>query len=236
MGQAHPSKRSPRDQAAFVMRERWRMLMGASAAPPDAAGTALAELLAAYSAPDRHYHSLQHIAELLGHVERQAGAFADRASVELAIFYHDAVYEIARKDNEAASARLVETRLPGLGIAPARVARVAALVEATAHGTADPDPGDADMLRFLDLDLSILAAPRADYADYAAAIRAEYACVPEPLYRAGRRKVLQSFLGQPRIFRSPDLHMLWDARARENLRWEIGLLDAGAIPGGPAAP
>lgn len=210
---------------------RWRALLAEPAKSSASAGAACDELIAVYSAPGRHYHDLAHIAALLKLAEAQAAQFEDRRSVELAIYYHDAVYDITRKDNEAASARLAEARLSSLDVASTQIGRIATLIEATAHGAVEPDPGDADMLRFLDLDLSILAAPRDAYARYAADIRAEYATVPAPLYLAGRRKVLQSFLDQVRIFRSADLHTLWDAAARENLRWEIGQLDAGVIPG-----
>lgn len=209
------------------LEQRWRELIPAPARSSDAARAALDELLAAYSAPGRHYHSLAHIAALLRLTASQAAQFKDQTSVDLAIFYHDAIYDIARKDNEAQSARLAEARLPPLGVTPAQVARIAALIEATAHGVANPDPKDADLLRFLDLDLSILAASRNAYARYAAAIRAEYAVYPDPVYRLGRRRVLESFLARSRIYACDDLDAIWDAPARDNLRWEISILDSG---------
>lgn len=214
-------------EASEFLTQRWRVVMLDCAAPAEPAAAALSELLAAYGAPGRHYHSLAHIAALLRLLDQQSQHFADRTAVELAIFYHDAVYDVARKDNEAASARLAQTRLPALAVSPERTQRVARLIEATAHGAVVPDPNDADMLRFLDLDLSILGAPRDAYARYAAAIRAEYAIYADPVYRAGRASVLRAFLANPRLYCCPDLHATWDNPARDNLRWEIAALEAG---------
>lgn len=209
------------------LEQRWCELIPVATRSSDVARAALDELLAAYSASGRHYHGTAHIAQLLRLCDTQSAHFNDRTSVDLAIFYHDAIYDIARKDNEAQSACLAEARLPALGIASPQIARVATLIEATAHGVATPDPNDADLLRFLDLDLSILAAPRSAYAHYAAAIRAEYAIYPDAMYRAGRKRVLESFLARSRIYSCDDLRALWDASARDNLRWEIGVIDSG---------
>ncbi len=209
------------------LEQRWCALLQSSARPSDAARHALDELLAAYTDPSRHYHDLTHIAALLRLSDTQAALFKDRTSVDLAIFYHDAVYDTARKDNETESARLAVTRLPSLGITSRQVNRVVTLIEATAHGVSTPDPNDADLLRFLDLDLSILAAPRDAYVHYAVAIRAEYAIYPDTSYRAGRKRVLEAFLARPCIYTCDDLHALWDAPARENLRSEISIIESG---------
>ena len=91
---------------------------------------------------------------------------------------------------------------------------------------AGPAPADADLARFLDLDLSILAAEPAVYARYAEAIRAEYASIPDAIYRPGRAKVLQKFLDRPRLFHCGDLQARWDEAARQNLADEIARLTA----------
>ena len=208
-------------EASEFLTQRWRVVMLDCAAPAEPAAAALSELLAAYGAPGRHYHSLAHIAALLRLLDQQSQHFADRTAVELAIFYHDAVYDVARKDNEAASARLAQTRLPALAVSPERTQRVARLIEATAHGAVVPDPNDADMLRFLDLDLSILGADGPSYAAYARAVRQEYSIYPDDMYRAGRAKVLQGFLRRRSIYCSAPLRAAWENGARLNLESEL---------------
>jgi predicted metal-dependent HD superfamily phosphohydrolase len=73
----------------------------------------------------------------------------------------------------------------------------------------------------LDADLAILGASEIDYQAYAVSIRREYAWVPEPEYRKGRRQVLERFLTRPRIF-----HFLshLEEPARRNLVAEIARL------------
>ena len=176
--------------------------------------TLFEQLLRAWSEPQRHYHALQHLRECLaalaqwGHLAREPGLLA------LALWFHDAVYDPRAPDNEARSADWARAALPELGLPAEAVERVARLVLATRDHVAS----DADMGLLLDLDLAILAAPAARLAEYERQIRAEYAFVPEPDFRAGRQRILQGFLARERLFVTPALHEAWDAPARANLR------------------
>src|SRR5690348_12839285 len=100
-----------------------------------------AELVAAYTAPGRHYHDLRHIERLLGLADACAGEITDHDAVEAAIWFHDAIYDTRRHDNEERSAELAETRLAG-AVDDERVARIAAMIRATAGHTL-PDSTDA---------------------------------------------------------------------------------------------
>lgn len=81
--------------------------------------------------------------------------------------------------------------------------------------------GDTDTALFLDLDLSVLAAPADVYDRYAEQIAQEYAWVPDALYRQGRAQVLASFLQRDHIYFTPSLRLLWEAAARANLQREV---------------
>src|SRR5260370_20074579 len=83
-----------------------------------------AELVSAYTAPDRHYHDLRHIEALLGLADACAGAITDRDAVEAAIWFHDAIYDTRRSDNEERSAALAMARLAGTAH-EGRIARIA---------------------------------------------------------------------------------------------------------------
>jgi predicted metal-dependent HD superfamily phosphohydrolase len=215
------------DRSAVVERlgVRWRGLCDRLGLDHDTAASTFADLVGAYSEQGRHYHSLDHVATLLLLLDRHGEEVVDRSAVELAIFFHDAVYVPTRSDNEARSAVLARERLTALGLPSDLVARVADLVLATRHGSehAAP-PHDADVALLLDLDLSILAADRSAYAAYARAIRGEYATYPDEVYRPGRRRVLGQFLARSRIYETDRLHQLWDVAARANLAWEIAEL------------
>ena len=207
-----------------VFATRWGRLVGRMGIDAAAARPVLDELVRAYGDPARHYHTLGHITELLGLLDRNGRQIADPDAVEMAIFFHDAVYEPTRSDNEAASAALARDRLGGLGVAGTLIERVEQLVLATRHLEHTQGPSDPDLEQLVDLDLAILASPREVYADYARAIRAEYAVFADDRYRPGRRRVLRGFLARERIYLSPHLHDLWDAAARANLAWEIDAL------------
>lgn len=182
---------------------------------------ALAErLVAAYSAPGRFYHGLDHIAALLDLFDTCAGGIGERRAVVLAILFHDAVYDPMRSDNEAASAALADTELRDLGVEAALIERVAALVRATAHGSAAIDPDDRACALLIDLDLGILAAEPAVYDAYAAAVRLEYGHVPDDAWQVGRARVLDHFLGQAELYTTTELARQWTERARRNLSRE----------------
>lgn len=207
--------------ARELVRERWDEVARRHGCEPAAARKVLDELAAAYADPHRAYHTLEHIAVLLRLLEEHGDRAADHDALVLAILFHDAVYDPARADNEAASAELAAARLTGLGVPQATVAKAARFIRATQHG-ADPGGGEeSDLALILDLDLSVLAASPDAYRAYAQAIRREYAHYPEETYRQGRRRVLEAFLARERIYRTEHLHAVWEARARENLAREI---------------
>jgi predicted metal-dependent HD superfamily phosphohydrolase len=185
-----------------------------------------AELICAYTATGRHYHDLRHIETLLGLADACADLIADREAVEAAIWFHDAIYDTRRRDNEERSAALAVARLARTTDED-RIARIAAMIRATA-GHALPDSADAaasDCALFLDMDLAILGAPPAEFDAYEAAVRREYDWVSEPQWKLGRRTVLSQFLARPAIYATRHFRASHEAAARRNLARAIGRLD-----------
>jgi predicted metal-dependent HD superfamily phosphohydrolase len=189
--------------------------------------TALLENLGArYREPWRHYHDLHHVADCLAWVDVLGGPGNDRPVLELAVWFHDAVYDPRRRDNEARSAALAREQLGELGIPARTLDRVATLIACTAgHVAPDAAPdaaadADADADVLLDADLSILGAAPAAYDAYAAAIRREYAHVPAEAYRSGRLAVLERFLDRSWIYRTHDFRKSREAAARRNITRE----------------
>jgi len=175
-------------------------------------------LAAAHAGPHRHYHTLEHVGEVL----RVAGRLAagSPGTVALAAWFHDAVYDPTRHDNEERSAELAVTELTALGLDPVTVDAVARLVRATAHlGDGEP-PADADARALLDADLAILGAAPARYERYARDIRREYAHVSATDYARGRVAVLERFLARPWLYFDPRMVLEGDGPARANLAAE----------------
>ena len=189
----------------------------------------LVRLLAAYGAPERHYHSLQHLVNLFGQVD--AFPQQDAVVMGLAIWFHDAVYNALRSDNEAKSAEWALAFLQETTLEPVRQARVADFIRRSQDHTQPQPPHDTDLLLFLDADLSILGAPEAAYWDYARQVRREYRLVPDLLYRPGRRKVLARLLEAPVLFHTPALREALDGPARRNLQAELVAWEHGGLPG-----
>ena len=195
-----------------------------TSAPAGLAARVGEDLLARWSEPHRHYHTVGHLGVVLAVVDEQAARAEDPTAVRLAAWYHDAIYDPHRVDNEEASAVLAESALPELGLAPDRVAEVARLVRLTASH--DPIPGDRNGGLLTDADLCVLASPPDVYQAYTAAIRREYAHVPDPAFAAGRAAVLQNLLSLPRLFHTPTLRDRWEDAARANMTRELsGLRD-----------
>jgi predicted metal-dependent HD superfamily phosphohydrolase len=184
------------------------------------------ELLALYRQPDRHYHGLTHIEALLALLDDHRAEFADPEAVEAAVWFHDAIYDSRRSDNEARSAALAAEKLIPLASLE-RVARIVAMIEATAtHALTDlsDEAARRDAALFLDMDLSILGAPQAAFDSYEAAVRREYAWVDDETWRSGRAAVLTKFLARPAIFHTEVFRTRYEARARRNIARSIAAL------------
>jgi len=202
---------------------QWANLLGSFDMAPTDAYHVFDQLVAAYTEAHRHYHTLEHLGEMFRVVARLP--VVDPRAVQLAVWFHDVVYDPRAKDNEARSADRVVEWLGPLGVPPIVLTRVAELVRATAHLTADA-ASDPDTVTLLDADLAILAAAEHRYQRYATDIRQEYAWVPEDVYRTGRVAVLETFLARPRLFHTELMFAEGEAAARRNLTSEVARLRA----------
>ncbi len=193
----------------------WRAL---AVRDDDALHTAL---LASYAEPHRAYHSQQHLAECLALFDEHRDLAQHPAEVEIALWFHDAIYDVHRHDNEALSADWARQALQGAG-APVEVAeRVAALVLATRHSVA---PATPDEQLLVDIDLAILGASPERFAEYEMQIRREYAHVPADVFREKRGAILTAFLARPVLYGVPALRRRFDAPARRNLQQALAAL------------
>ncbi len=180
------------------------------------------EIESHYSGPERHYHNLWHIEELLKWMAAYENQILDKEILQLSIWYHDIIYVPGRKDNEAQSAAFARLRLPNFNLSTDRIEKCCQQILATqSHQLLSED---ADLAYLLDFDLAILAKPWDDYQVYAQQIRKEFQAFPDPIYQAGRKQALQSFLARPSIYHTPALCKRWEKLARQNIQAEINLL------------
>jgi len=193
---------------------RWRQTWTELGLPVPA-DAVLDDLLARYCEPQRHYHTLQHLQECFTGYDLLQADMRRPGEIALALWFHDAVYDPQRGDNEALSADLAAAALHAAGAQDDTIARVQALIMATQGHAAPPDDQDCAIL--LDIDLGILGAAPARFAEYERQIRAEYAHVPDDAYRIGRARVLDGFARRDRIYETARFHALYEQAARRNL-------------------
>jgi predicted metal-dependent HD superfamily phosphohydrolase len=187
----------------------------------------LLQLICSYYAEStRHYHSLQHLGECLDLFESVIDLTTHPAEVEIALWFHDAIYNTASHDNEAQSAQWARTELSKAGVLPekidsyacARGDRIQSLIMATCH-TALPITIDECLL--VDIDLAILGASAERFAEYEQQIRTEYSFVPESIFNQKRQEILQGFLDRTTIYSTQYFQDKLDLRARENIKRSI---------------
>ncbi len=203
-----------------ILNRRWSSLIDALGVSSAGADETFHELIEAYSGPGRYYHNLDHLASILTTIELLEDESRHRPLVQLAGWFHDAIYDTHAPDNEEKSALLAEGVCNSWGLPPDKTALVGRLIRATRTHQTD----EADGFVLLDADLSILGAATDEYDAYTLAIRQEYAWVPEVEFRSGRTRILQGFLERERIFRLERMRQQFEEQARRNLEREIELL------------
>ncbi len=199
-----------------LLRRKWHDLLGAWVVTPTLADEMFEDIRKHYAGPCRFYHTLDHVGAMLATGESLATHARNLNAVKLAVWLHDVIYDSRASDNEERSAEYADQVCEKLTIPQGR--EVASLILKTKTHDAGEDV-DAQVL--LDADLAILGTNEPAYRTYADQIRQEYAWVPEPDYRMGRRQVLERFLARPKVF-----HFLvhLEEPARRNIAAEIARL------------
>lgn len=172
------------------------------------------DLQAAYQQPHRKYHTQQHIFECLQLFDTYQHLAEQPLAVEFALWFHDAVYQPERSDNEQQSAVWAMNVLQQGQVSAALTQQVYDLIMATAHNQ-PPQTNDEKLL--VDIDLAILAAPSSQFAEYQQQIRAEYAWVAEAVYQQKRREILTRLYNGGNIYHHPEIKAALELQARANL-------------------
>lgn len=185
----------------------------------------LFDLVSAYCSQDRYYHTLGHIQGVLETVEGMRSLARNFPAIQLAAWFHDAIYDPKAKDNEERSAEYAAAALHTLQVPQVTIDAVTAMILYTKFHQVPGDDIDSHIL--LDADLGILGSDEPEYQFYAGAIRREYAWMPEEEYQRGRVQVLLNFLKRDRIyFTKNQVFDELEARARRNIRAEIKTLSS----------
>jgi predicted metal-dependent HD superfamily phosphohydrolase len=176
-------------------------------------------LLSAYGGPDRGYHDLLHLTEVLDRVEElgDPAGVVDGTALRLAAWFHDGVYDGLRGDEDR-SALWAEDALADTAYAD----EVARLVRLTEHH--DPAPDDHVGQVLCDADLAILAAEPSRYAAYVTGVRRDYGHISDADFAVGRAAVLRDLAGRERLFHTAYARERWEPTARAYLAAELETL------------
>lgn len=208
-------------QGINYLQTEWKELLANYEIQEEIAEKYFQQLIEKYSEKKRFYHNLSHIYALLKSAAKLKDYFQDYNSVQLAIWFHDAIYNTKKSNNEEKSAELAVKVLVELNIPTNTINLVEKMIIATKTHSINDLIRDGQI--FLDLDLSILGASPEVYQQYYQAIRKEYSWVPWFLYRRSRKSVLSSFLAREHIFFTDELAKL-EQIARQNISKEIVFL------------
>jgi predicted metal-dependent HD superfamily phosphohydrolase len=165
-----------------------------------------------YAEPHRRYHGLNHVAFCLGQLDLAATLMESAPAVELAVWFHDAVYRPGDPANEAASAALF--RELAASVDPTLVESVASLILDTTHLAA---PTTEDGRYMVDIDLASLGLPWPRFLRDSEAIRDEQPDVPDAAYTTAQRSFLKGLLARPRLYRTRFFQDRCEATARSNI-------------------
>jgi len=179
----------------------------------------LTRLILSWSEPNRHYHSLRHLQECLLLLERWGAHSPFHHHVGMALWFHDAIYDATRHNNEERSARWAYAALKALDVGSDDCRCIARLIRATRHDGGAHEGDDIDLM--LDIDLAILGADRARFEEYERQVRLEYAHVDDAAFARRRARFVDSMLSREKIFRTEVARSELEVQARANLKRSI---------------
>ena len=198
------------------LRKRWQQLFPVS--NESEVIESFHDLEVQYAQSGRHYHTFKHIEQLLSLSDRFGSLVQDKKIVDLAIFFHDAVYIPGSSHNEIESAEMASITLIKLGSEKEIRDKIIEYILATKDHFS-VETGDQDLKFFLDFDLDILSSESDVYQQYAVDIRKEYAAIPDVMYKQGRLLFLTKALQLPHLFFTEEFRQK-ESKAKENLQWE----------------
>lgn len=208
------------------LKSRWLILTHKFGASDEQASKIFDDLASRYSGKFRHYHTLEHLRECFELFDAyRGGLFAEPDTAELALWFHDAVLDVRKPDNEEQSAALARNVLTALNVDEKIIARVEHMILATKKH--EVDRNDLDTALMLDIDMAILAAKPQRYKEYLDQVIREFSAedIREKFLMARAERFIIPVMDRDRIFISNALHARFNDAAHRNLAWEISLTE-----------
>ena len=174
-----------------------------------------------YSSKKRHYHTLQHLENLLAQLTEIKTKIQNWEAILFTLFYHDIIYNSLKSDNEEKSAELAEKRMKQISVSKDTIELCKNQILATKSHVQSTNK---DTKYFTGADLSVLGQNWEAYSLYYKNVRKEYSIYPDFVYNQGRKKILNHFLSMDKIFKTDFFYNKFEAQAKKNLQKEMELL------------
>ncbi|MBN1175839.1 hypothetical protein JXA48_04305 [Candidatus Woesearchaeota archaeon] len=178
-------------------------------------------ILEHHQKPHRAYHNITHVSHMLDGLNNSEDIAEDKTAIKIAIWFHDAIYDPTKKDNEEKSAELAYNQCIDNGILEEESQKIKKLILATKHSTT-PQTNDEKIIA--DLDLVVLGLDLKTFKIYSEALRKEYDFVGEVQYWKNRKIVFERFLEQEKLFYTEFFKEKYEKQALKNIEW--GIIDA----------
>lgn len=171
-------------------------------------------LLDAYREPQRHYHTLAHIEQCLGMFDACKSLANDADALELAVWFHDVIFEPDQAENERRSADLYLELSQGVHDDGLR-ALVERLVMATLHDGSSLQ--DHDACYMVDIDLSSFGLSWESFLEDSQNLRRESALLSDAEYYRRKKDFQACLLAKERFYLSDYFAERLESQARSNL-------------------
>ncbi|WP_291968247.1 hypothetical protein [Maribacter sp.] len=205
----------------MMLQEKFNELLTKYTDDKSLINTLWSEIEKNYSGNRRHYHTLQHLDNLLAQLTDVKEEIQNWDTILFTLYYHDIIYNATKSDNEEKSANLAVKRLKEVAVSSAIIEKCKKQILATKSHLSS---NDSDTNYFTDADLFVLGQSWETYTLYYKNVRKEYAVYPSFIYKPGRKKVLHHFLSMDRIFKTDIFYNKYEANAKSNLQRELKTL------------
>jgi predicted metal-dependent HD superfamily phosphohydrolase len=219
----HSMKQTGKMAQSLMNSDRFCALWNRSRAVPRGAdaSTIWARLIDQLNQPHRHYHDQTHIAHCLAELDGARNRIGNPDAVELALWFHDAIYEPGARDNEARSAALfLDYAKDALAEPLAR--EISDAILATVHRKI-PDKGNARFV--VDIDLSSFGLPWPRFMADCHALRREQIDIADGEFYRNKCKFLHSLIDRSSIFVTPYFRQRYEGAARINIQRYLDMVE-----------
>ena len=172
-----------------------------------------------YCEPHRFYHTGEHIDLCLRNMDSALDVLGQSDIVELAIWFHDVVYDTGSTDNEERSALWFQQFANGV-LSEDIIDKVVNCINSTTHRNM---PQSAESQFMVDVDLSGFGQDWEGFIKDGEKVRQESSHLSNNAYISSQIKFMNNLLNREKIYSTNYFNSLLESNARENIGRQLDL-------------